>query len=305
MITAPLADSSNDTCVSNANHDTLKDTINRTVDVLDRFVYLVDIYRIIVDSTDEFMCYKVEQHRHFWKSIKYQLNYVNAVYSFKEYVLNCYGKDSTVAQIIKKYYEQANWYTFICNYRNRVIHQSALIKDYDLNSREIFIDLDELIEITRPKLGLRKKNETMINLIDFIQSLYPISIQKKDHHYFQAKLAIYNATIVIKDMANEIFLSLYESELKQCFETLLHQLLKDIHGNYCPTYINNESVENFYINHCFENTAITIMFTLGKDFDITQKLLAFFRNNRYDYFYTQDTNLNTIDAALDVEENMA
>ena len=309
MFTAFFADPSNENCISSdySFEDTVLNTMMQNVEIQDRFIYLINMYRIIVDCSDDFSRYKVEQKRYFWKVNKYLLNYVNAVYSFKEYIENCYGKESEVNKIADKYYRQTKWYTFLCNYRNRIIHQSAVIKDYDLNSGNVYIDLDELIEGTRQQIessGKGKKNGEQF--IAFVHSQFPSTLLIGEHHFIGAKQMLEKVNAEIKDMVNEVFLHLYETEVKQCFEWFLSMTLQNKEEKYLSTYIIQDGTrKNFQTNFYLEDYAVNIMFTIGKGFDITRKIIDFFKTAGYDYFYTQNCDLDALEEALDVPENLA
>ena len=96
---------------------------------LDRFMYLVDMFRIIEDCAKDFLSIEASKNIQFWKINKFLLNYVNAVYSLKEYV-NSYVP--LLKKVTERYYQSEDWYRFICDYRNRIIHQTAIFKDYHL-----------------------------------------------------------------------------------------------------------------------------------------------------------------------------
>ena len=126
---------------------------------IDRFTYLIDMYTIMESCAEDLISIKIEDVNDFWKVNKALLNYVNAVYSYKEFV-NSY--DPPLREIKEKYYLHKKWYRFVCDYRNRVIHQSTIIKDYSPGSNEIYIDLDEVIERQN---SLQKANSVKFKMV--------------------------------------------------------------------------------------------------------------------------------------------
>ena len=117
---------------------------NNALNALNRFLYLTDMHRIIVSCASDFLNLQGGEEVEFWQINKYFLNYLNAVYSYKEFV-NSY--DPPLKEITDGYYYKRRWYRFICDYRNRVIHQSTIIKDRSNETGDVFINIDEIIEI--------------------------------------------------------------------------------------------------------------------------------------------------------------
>ncbi len=111
--------------------DTFSEEFDSTLKKLDCFVYYAQLFQIVRSCKEELVSFSIWKKNDFWMANKYLLNYVNAVYSFREYTKDgVYSDHKTMVDIDKQYYERYKWYTFICNYRNRITHQSALIKDY-------------------------------------------------------------------------------------------------------------------------------------------------------------------------------
>ena len=115
---------------------------NNALNALNRFLYLTDMHRIIVSCASDFLHLQGGEEVEFWQINKYFLNYLNAVYSYKEFV-NSY--DPPLKEITDGYYYKRRWYRFICDYRNRVIHQSTIIKDRSNETGDVFINIDEIM----------------------------------------------------------------------------------------------------------------------------------------------------------------
>ena len=78
----------------------------------------------------------------YWKVNKALLNYVNAVYSFREMAKNSILQ---IESITEKYYKRCQWYRFVCDFRNSVIHGAVISTDYD--KEDAYVILDKLIDI--------------------------------------------------------------------------------------------------------------------------------------------------------------
>ena len=276
------------------------------VAIQDNYIYLVILYRIIMDCYNDFNSFRVEYKNDFWKVNKYLLNYVNAIYSFKEYIKNCYGQTSDVYKIVDGYYQTTNWYTFLCNYRNRIIHQSAVIKDYDVKSGDAYIDFDDLIELTKLHIkSSRTGEENGKKFIRFLERQYPKTKLNGDHHYMSAKRVFNSVNNEVKAMANKIFIHLYEKELKDSFTWFLSMTLQDKEERYLSTYIiQDETNINFQTNYYLEDYIVNIMFTLGKSFDVVNMLIKFLKDEGYLYFFTQNCSLEELETVLDDPENL-
>lgn len=126
---------------------------------LDRFMYLLDMFQIIKSCAAYLAELPAGEEFPFWQVNKALINYLNAVYSYKEYI-NSY--DPPLKTITDGYYYNRKWYRFVCDYRNRVIHQSTIIKDRSTKSGDVFINLDEIISIQSEIIQeLEKKKATL------------------------------------------------------------------------------------------------------------------------------------------------
>lgn len=107
---------------------------------LDKFLFLVDMHTIIDSCAKDFLEITIDDFDEFWKINKRLLNFVNAVYGYKEYV-NSY--EPSLKSITEKYYNMKKWYRFLCDFRNYIIHQSIIIKD----AFKVLIDDDVMLRI--------------------------------------------------------------------------------------------------------------------------------------------------------------
>lgn len=124
--------------------DSFSDEYESRIKALDRFTFLADMFRIVKSCSQDFMDLPNGDDIEFWEINKTLLNYLNSVYSYKEYV-NSY--DPPLKEITDGYYYNQKWYRFVCDYRNRVIHQSTILRDRSTQTGDVFIDLDDIISI--------------------------------------------------------------------------------------------------------------------------------------------------------------
>lgn len=301
MYTVFYADSNNENLISSEYEaeDIIEKDLADKVNVLDKYVYLASLFRIFLDCSDDFEAFRVKRKKDFWKSNKYLLNYVNAMYTFKEYLENKYEEGSPVYKIADKYYSDTKWYTFLCNYRNRIIHQFTVIKDYDKNSGDVYICLDELVEAAEQQMQKTKKGKDKAQrFIDFVKAQY-IDTATDGKHYFSAKKVMSLANEEILQMSNEIFKSIFDDEIQPCLEWFLTTTLKS-ETRYFNTYlVQNETRWNFHINFFIEDYLINVFYMLGSNFDSVKSWISLYKEIGYDIFYTQGNNsLDTVVNAI-------
>lgn len=301
MYTVFYADENNENLISSdyEAEDVIEKDLAEKVGVLDEYVYLASMYRIFLDCADDFEVFRVERKKDFWKSNKYLLNYVNAMYTFKEYIENKYEKDTPVRRIANKYYRNTKWYTFLCNYRNRIIHQSAVIKDYDKNSGDVYICLDELVDAAEQQMQESSKGkDNAQRFIDFVKAQYadPATDGK---HYIGAKKVMAFADEEIRQMSNEIFKSLFDDEIRPCLEWFLSTTLKGKEKYYNTYLVQNETRRNVQINFFIEDYLVNVFYMLGSSFDAVKSWISLLKEKGYDVFYTQGNNaLDTVVSAI-------
>ena len=104
--------------------DSISDEIISRLESLNRFMYLIDMFRVIKSCTDDMQDIPCGEDVEFWTINKYLLSYLNAVYSYREFVCSYIP---SLKAIHNEFYFGKKWYRFVCDYRNRVIHQSTLI----------------------------------------------------------------------------------------------------------------------------------------------------------------------------------
>lgn len=186
---------------------------------LDKFLFLVDMHTIINSCGDDLLSITIDDFDEFWKINKQLLNFVNAIYGYKEYV-NSY--EPSLKPITEKYYDMKKWYRFICDFRNYIIHQSIIIKDYRPSDGDVFINIEEvaglLSEYDYPKDWQRRNAE---EFTEWIKTFKGDSLEIKDNHFLSMK----NVTsLVIKEMSqmkDDVLMFAYKKSIKPSLVWLL------------------------------------------------------------------------------------
>lgn len=265
--------------------DTFEDEFISQSKALDKFIYLVDMYRIIESCASDLVNVSIDETEEFWKINKLLLNYVNSVYSYKEFV-NSY--DPPLKKITEHYYKQKKWYRFVCDYRNRVIHQSIIIKDYCPESKDIFVDLDEVIEIQE---GFQFKNEhqqkNSEKFKDILEELKKESKVINGKNYLSMKYVVVCANEEIRGMKDEVLLFAFNKGVKPVLEWLI-SLIPIVDGNFKYAFIVNE--ENFpdgvyEPNYALEDFYRRMFKCLGVENLISKEIDNLFKQHKYDNFF--------------------
>lgn len=260
---------------------------------LDRFMYLVDMFRIIEDCSNDFLSVEASGNIQFWKINKLLLNYVNAVYSLKEYV-NSYAPP--LKKVTERYYQSEDWYRFICDYRNRIIHQSAIIKDVSPKSGDVYVNLDELIEIQRKVVNesneRHKENAERFkeNLIQLRQSANVIDGQ----HFLSMKTIIKNASDEITNMKEEVLKYAFNKGVKPVISWLLSLVEWKNDVEQYVFVVNKETHDCFEPNYAMESFILYMIGALGRGNPICQAIYEKLTEKHYDYFFESNCRTNEI-----------
>ncbi|MCI6767586.1 hypothetical protein [Porcincola intestinalis] len=252
---------------------------------LDKFIFLVDMHTIIESCAKDLVSVSITDFDEFWRINKLLLNFVNAVYSYKEYV-NSY--DPPLKAITEKYYNMKKWYRFICDFRNYIVHQSIIIKDYRPFDKDIFINIDEVIEL----LGAYKypKDWQKRNAQEFqswLDALKGDAVEIKEDHYLSMKNITALVSKEMGDMKDEVLLYAYNKGVKPALEWML-DYCPIINGRYQYAFIIDKKIGPDSVrepNYAFEDFVRRMVKTLGTDSTILSELITFLQNKNYNYFY--------------------
>lgn len=288
---------------------------NNALNALDRFLYLTDMHRIIVSCASDFLHLQGGEEVEFWQINKYFLNYLNAVYSYKEFV-NSY--DPPLKEITDGYYYKRRWYRFICDYRNRVIHQSTIIKDRSNETGDVFINIDEIIEIQeaviaditverdrekdpKKKEKYKKQIENAERFLREIKALLsdPVLVQR-GYHFKSMKSVITDANIEIQQMNDEILAYSFDKGVRPALERLLSWSYESSEGYQYSFIVNKqyinipgkEDIACFEPTYAIEDFYKNMLRSLGKESVICKTILNFLLSHNYLYSYDEKCCIN-------------
>lgn len=288
---------------------------NNALNALDRFLYLTDMHRIIVSCASDFLNLQGGEEVEFWQINKYFLNYLNAVYSYKEFV-NSY--DPPLKEITDGYYYKRRWYRFICDYRNRVIHQSTIIKDRSNETGDVFINIDEIIEIQeaviaditverdrekdpKKKEKYKKQIENAERFLREIKALLsePVLMQR-GYHFKSMKSVITDANFEIQQMNDEILAYSFDKGVRPALERLLSWSYESPEGYQYSFIVNKqyinipgkEDIACFEPTYAIEDFYKNMLRSLGKESVICNTILSFLLSHNYIYSYDEKCCIN-------------
>lgn len=273
--------------------DTFQTEASQKLIGLDRFIYLADMFRIIEDCSHDFLSVDTKLSIQFWKINKFLLNYVNAVYSLKEYV-NCYAPP--LKKVTEKYYQSEDWYRFICDYRNRIIHQSAIIKDVSPKSGDVFVNLDELIQIQSHVISETKDNHkpNAERFKSVLEGLIASSKVIEGQHFLSMKSIIGNANTEISMMKEEVLEYAYEKGVLPILSWLLSLVYWKDGSEQYVFIVNKETGDCFEPNYAMESFILYMLTSLGHESCVCKKIHKLLEEKGYNYFFERCKSTNDV-----------
>lgn len=256
---------------------------------LDKYIYLIDMYKIIDVCAEDLENVCIGNKYEFWKANKCLLNYVNAVFSFKEFIRH---NDPSVDTVSEPYWQKGGWYRLICELRNRIVHQSTIIKDYYPGSGQIFINLDELIT-RQQELAADPENRRKKEAAAFVKQLESIRNEAEeinDQYYLEMKYVSRQTGYEIREMFQKLLEYLYEDHIQEMLEKLISMVYweKDVNQY---VFIVDNAIKPFIIyepNTTIEQFYLYIQHSLGEHNSITTRIGELLSNNKYTVFYDTD-----------------
>ncbi len=272
--------------------DSFEKEFDKEINSLDRFIYLIDMFRIIESCSEDLVGVTINNMDEFWKINKCLLNYVNSVYSYKEFI-NSY--DPPLKRITEDYYRSKKWYRFVCDYRNRVIHQSTIIKDYARGSMDIFVDLDEVIEIQESfhfeKESQRRNSERFAAVLVEMKKEAKVMQGK---HFLSMKYIAKKADSEISAMRDEVLLYAYRKGIKPVLEWFI-SFMPIIEGTYQYVFIvdKNRLPDAVYEpNYVLEDFVRRLVAYLGKEHVVCKEIIDLLTKKQYNYFYDGNCDID-------------
>ncbi len=289
--------------------DSLSEQYENIIRNLDSYIFLMDAYKIIKSCYDDFLQYpeKKKDKVEFWKINKYLLNYLNAVYFYKEFVDD---KDSPIKKISNSFYKNKQWYWFLCNFRNSAIHQGIIAREMLKKTGTCYIDLNEMKKIQEKRIedikkmisDIENESEKKAKKKNLDSAGYLFNrikqIEKEESTRFE-NMPFLNLKVVIEKAQKEIdvmhernlemaYYPFIEKPLKELFELIYwdnstakytflvnHEYMnegKTLTGVYEPTY----SIDNF-IQYIFDG--------VGKIHPVAEKIYNLLKDRGYTYLY--------------------
>lgn len=253
---------------------------------LDKFLFLVDMHTIINSCGDDLLSITIDDIDEFWKINKRLLNFANAIYGYKEYV-NSY--EPPLKSITEKYYNMKKWYRFICDFRNYIIHQSIIIKDYRSSDGDVFINIEEvarlLSEYDYPKDWQRRNAE---EFTEWIKTFKVDSLEIKDNYFLSMKNVTSLVMKEMNQMRNEVLMLAYNKSIKPSLVWLLEQIPK-VDGIFQYAFIVDKANLPESIcepNYALEDFVRRMIKTLGEDSTICKEILDLLDREGYSLFYS-------------------
>lgn len=277
--------------------DSISEEFDEKIRMMDRFLYLVDNYAIIRDCADDLKAIQPHNDERFWTVNKCLLNYVNAVFCYREFINNY---DPPLTRIADQYYRfdfGKEWYRFVCELRNHVIHQSIIIRTYDPATGEIYIDLADLLEKQRKKtkdqgLENNKGAQHFLSMIQRLASNPDKGNQNKPLCSMKKIVAL--ADVELSNMSGAIFLHAYKKSVRPIMKWLLTMVQRNDKTAYYTFIVNKEDREYVPIepNYALEWYFKNMIQRLKKDSVVIHNMRHLFESFGYTYFY---------DGACDIE----
>lgn len=260
------------------------DEFDKKLTCLDKCMFLVDMYTIIESCGAELLSICIVEDE-FWKINKCLLNFVNAIYAYKEYLSNY---EPSLESITSKYYNKKTWYRFICDFRNYIIHQSLIIKEYRPFDGEIFVNIEEikesLIKYEYTKEWQKRKAD---DFVKWIETFKPDASIIEEKHFYSMKKITTLVLKEIKQMKKEILSYIYRKSIKSTVEWLIEKIIK-VEGVFKYTFIVDKISQSVYEpNYALENFVKRMYKTLGEEFGLCQELKIQLNCKGYLSFYDE------------------
>ena len=85
--------------------------IDYIMDQLDRYIFLMELSILVLNQGEKAYVFKCKSNEDFMQSIEYIMNYLNTVYTIKEFA-SSFSWEDEVNRIQNTYYKQNHWYKF-------------------------------------------------------------------------------------------------------------------------------------------------------------------------------------------------
>lgn len=286
-----------DNTVKTKNIDSTDD-IDHTVKQLSSFehcAYLCVLFHIWWDASKNLMNYRMQGLDTFWLGNKLLLNYFNSMYAIKEYLEENYPElcEKKAGIVDKAYYNAESWFFFACEYRNRLIHQANVIKDYSENHRELVLCLDEFVELQKKQLQRSNASSKKLKeaFIIRLESMYQESNKYMGKHYIRLLYVIQSIDRELLELLNHVFFYVFKNNIQGILDGLLYSMCNE-NGEFCLTeyYSANNDVV-LLPNTELENLYVTTILNTSPDSGLSILLYNYLQEKGYTYLFSQRKTL--------------
>lgn len=249
--------------------------------IFENYMYLIDRFNIIQSCADDLLSVNT-MDKDYWKVNKALLNYVNAVYSFKEMADCC---ALSIKSVTEKYYQRCQWYRFVCDFRNSVIHESVISTDYD--KEEAYIILNTLIDILNRKKVKPNQEDNRKRQIIYLEAMKEKAKYHKGVYYYGIKRICKDVSLEIEDMKKKVINYALEENVMPELEWLFSIIYKH-NGEYMYSFIidKENGIESVCEpNYILENFFIKLKESLGEDSEVFRNVKNLFELKKYDHFF--------------------
>ena len=245
--------------------------IDYIMDQLDRYIFLMELSILVLNQGEKAYVFKCKSNEDFMQSIEYIMNYLNTVYTIKEFA-SSFSWEDEVNRIQNTYYKQNHWYKFTIEYRNCAVHSFALPRTYNPEDGELVINIDDLIAKQSVLLG-NERNE-----------------KKKDQITGRINtLSAFKSTFTPIFPASEFIVRSLKQVL--CMTTkMLHAEFNAVTRSALIELINHKELNtNLNISLMLENFYVNSKYKLANNEDLFKEIHKLFAENSYTKFKHYDS----------------
>lgn len=263
---------------------------NRKLDSLDRYRLLIDMGRIVHCCAQD-LC-SCGSNMEFWERNKYLFNFLNAVYCYKEYVRSY---SSSVTAINEKYFKEKGWYWIICTFRDYVVHQTIIIRDFKPKTGESLILWErvnkELKESSYSSPKHKKKAEKFCEVLEKHNS---VLVTINGEQYLSINRLVEQFKEEFSEIMEKVNLNAFGEETKPCLKWLVEKMYKKNSQYLYTFYVDKAKGEVFEPNHSFEDYIRTMLQQITKESDVYRELCRFVEDEGYLLFYDENCSFHNL-----------
>lgn len=267
----------------NMNTKDLVDFVHDIQEVVDKLSYVTVLHRIWLENTNKAQEYKIKNPAYFWEANKRMIDYASSVFNLREYIGH-YSPDRKGSDVYKPfdltYTKPGSWLKFICEYRNCLTHHSCVVKDYEGNSGELIINLNEFVEYEQSEYTFKSKPERKA-FLDWLISFRDKMDLIGGFHYVRAPYVIKKANEEINDALDKTYDIIFRYYVQEKLDGLISLIHKE-DKQYSDTYYESENDEVVFApNQLLENYFISMVTNTMLKSTLSIHLTAFLKEKGY------------------------